>query len=70
MTTRELIGLLQQHPPEMRVVVSGYEGGVDDVGGMEEVPIKLDQNTARWYFGAHEVCGDDEEPDETALSIW
>lgn len=69
MTTRELIGLLQQHPPEMRVVVSGYEGGVDDVSGMEEVPIKLDQNTA-WYFGAHEVCEDDEEPGETALSIW
>ena len=31
MTVKELIAELQKHPPETRVVVSGYEDGLDDI---------------------------------------
>jgi hypothetical protein len=31
MTVNELIAELQKHPPEIRVVVSGYEEGTDDI---------------------------------------
>jgi len=31
MTANELIAELQKHPPETRVVVSGYEDGLDDI---------------------------------------
>lgn len=31
MTVGQLIALLQKHDPELRVVVDGYEGGLNDV---------------------------------------
>jgi len=31
MTVNELIAELRKHPPETRVVVSGYEEGFDDI---------------------------------------
>ncbi|MHB8520688.1 MAG: hypothetical protein ACYDH9_08010 [Limisphaerales bacterium] len=31
MTVNELIAELRKHPPETRVVVSGYEDGADDI---------------------------------------
>ena len=31
MTANELIAELQKYPPETRVVVSGYEDGLDDI---------------------------------------
>lgn len=31
MTAKELIAELQKHSPETRVVVSGYEDGLDDI---------------------------------------
>ena len=55
MKVLELIAQLKKYPPEMRVIVSGYEDGVDDVFGINEVPIKLNQNT-EWYYGKHEIC--------------
>lgn len=30
MTNRELIAILTQYPPDMRVLVDGYEGDMDD----------------------------------------
>jgi hypothetical protein len=57
MTIAELIEKLQKYPQDLRVVVRGYEGGVDDVDYVEETEIYLNHNTA-WYYGKHEVVKD------------
>ena len=53
MTAKELINLLQQHDPEKRVFVPGYEGGYDDVGSVETIQLKLGKHRC-WYLGRHE----------------
>lgn len=53
MTIKELIQQLQQHDPNTRVVVNGYEEGLCDIEDLEEVKIKLNVNT-EWYYGPHE----------------
>jgi hypothetical protein len=57
MTIAELIEKLQNYPQDLRVVVRGYEGGVDDVDYVEETEIYLDYYTD-WYYGTHEVVED------------
>ena len=57
MTIAELIAELQNYPQHLRVVVSGYEGGVDDIYYVKETEIYLNYNTA-WYYGKHEVVKD------------
>lgn len=54
-TVKELIEKLQEFPPETRVIVCGYEGGVDDITGVELTFIDLNVNTA-WYYGKHEIA--------------
>jgi len=39
MTVNELIAELQKHPPENRVVVSGYEEGFDDISRL--CPVRI-----------------------------
>lgn len=39
MTVNELIAELRKHPPETRVVVSGYEDGVDDISRLRPICI-------------------------------
>ena len=57
MTVRELIKILEQiEDQEVRVMVKGYERGVDDI---EDIPpaivnVALDVNE-KWYYGRHEV---------------
>jgi hypothetical protein len=68
MNVKELIEKLKQHPADMRVVLPGYEGGVDDVDYCMVLPIKLNRNTETWYYGKHEECNE-ESKDETALEI-
>ena len=53
MTVAELIEKLKEYPQDLRVVVRGYEGGVDDVSHFEELEILLDYYDA-WYYGKHE----------------
>ena len=67
MTVAELIKQLKNHPGDMRVVISGYEGGIDDVEKIDPIPIKLNCNE-EWYYGKHDTCKE-EEKDETALLI-
>lgn len=56
MTVAELIEKLKEYPQDLRVVVHGYEGGVNDVGYFEEMDIYLNYNTV-WFYGKHEeVC--------------
>jgi hypothetical protein len=60
MKVRELIEMLKSMDGDARVVISGYEGGVDDVNGCRFVTVALDVNTA-WYYGKHETIDFDRE---------
>ena len=53
MAVAELIEKLQQYPPEHRVFVDGYEGGIDDLTQVNHVFVKLDQHWEN-YYGRHE----------------
>lgn len=54
MTIAELIKELEQYPQDTRVVIRGYEGGVDDVDEVELTEIYLNRNAGIWYYGKHE----------------
>ena len=69
MKIKELIKLLEKEDPEMRVVLAGYEGGLNDVYKLEKLKIRLDANS-EWYYGTHEEVFNEEDPfDEVALQI-
>ena len=60
MTVKQLIEVLQKiEDQEVRVMVRGYEGGVDDI--MDNTPaiihVALDVNK-EWYYGKHERVDD------------
>ena len=50
MTVEELIRLLKDHPPDLRVVAQDYEDGFDDVSAerVKMVRIQLDRGTESW----------------------
>lgn len=54
MTIAELIRILQTHPPDMRVVVDGYEEGYDDLCSelVSVQDIRLDAGE-NWWEGQH-----------------
>lgn len=54
MTIAELIEKLKEYPQDLRVVVRGYEGGVNDVDRLEELDILLNYYEGELYFGRHE----------------
>lgn len=56
MTVNELIALLFRMDGERRVVVRGYEGGVNDVVEVIAIDVNLNVNDEEW-FGSHEVVG-------------
>jgi predicted mannosyl-3-phosphoglycerate phosphatase (HAD superfamily) len=58
MTIQQLIENLQQFPPEMRVIVSGYEDGYNDVSIIEEKEIAIDILN-EWYYGQHVEASDE-----------
>ena len=60
MTIHELIQLLAAHPPDMRVVVDGYEDGFDDLEShlIRVREIRLDAGEA-WWEGRHRESWDD-----------
>ena len=60
MTAKELIAKLQELPEDINIVMSGYEGGFNDIkGNFKEVEVALNYNT-EWYYGAHEEDPEDE----------
>lgn len=52
MTVRELMTILEKCEPDYKVVVCGYENGVDDVEAVRLVDLK-EQPEARWYDGSY-----------------
>lgn len=67
MRVAELVALLAKFPSTSRVLVDGYEGGLEDVSTLALVPIQADANQDRDYFGAHLI--DNETPEEMAVWI-
>jgi hypothetical protein len=51
---KDLIEKLQSFDPELMIVISGYEGGVDEAEYAIDVSLKLNVHT-EWYYGKHEV---------------
>jgi hypothetical protein len=53
MTAKELIDNLKDLPPETRICVRGYEGGIDYAQILRQVKILHNANK-EWYYGNHE----------------
>jgi hypothetical protein len=58
MKIKDLIAELQKHDPEMQVVRSGYEGGVEFVSRVLCYEVAIDVNTD-WWYGKHELIRHD-----------
>jgi hypothetical protein len=52
MTAIELINLLQEQPPEIKVVIRGYEDGYNDIRQLKPLKLRHDIN-AKWYYGEY-----------------
>lgn len=67
MTVEELIRLLEDCPPDLRVVVQGYENGFDDVLAerVKTVRIQLDRGTESWE-GRHQEFSPQKEDAPTS----
>lgn len=57
MKIKDLIKKLREFDQELPVVISGYEGGVNDVSIIKETKIDLNVNS-QWYYGDHEQNSD------------
>lgn len=57
MKVSQLIQRLQNMNPDSRVVVRGYEEGVNDVLRLARVKVKLNSNTEH-YYGQHRLVSD------------
>ena len=68
MKVKELIEALSQLDPELMVVRSGYEGGVDEIKKIKIYDIELNVNT-EWYYGKHEVLQKGDEPQNKDSTI-
>jgi hypothetical protein len=64
MNVAELIEILNQCNPELRVVVANDDGGVSDVETAKLIPIILHDSS----YGRHEPC-ESYEQDELALIL-
>lgn len=70
MTAQELMKLLQTYPPDLRVVVNGYEEGYDDLSPGQIRVVKISLNTGKHpWEGAHgEPDGLRSAPDDAKLA--
>lgn len=67
MTAKELIILLIELPPEIKIVVRGYEDGYNDIQQLK--PVKLKHNiNAEWYYG--EYFKDDSASSVDAIELY
>ena len=72
MNVEQLMRLLANHPPDLRVMVQGYEEGYDDLEADCVVAgeVSLNVNSA-WYYGRHEqaMTSDKQTSHETARAL-
>jgi hypothetical protein len=59
-SVNELIKELKKYPQDYKVLVDGYEGGLDTVISSEIINIEFDENKA-WYYGPFEEVKDSED---------
>lgn len=57
MNVEALIEQLKKYPPDTKVVIAGYEGGVREISYTGLCPIALNVND-EWYYGPHELFGE------------
>ena len=57
MKVKDLIEALQTYDQDLMVIRSGYEGGVEEVSGVQLEVIALNVHEA-WYYGSHETIDD------------
>lgn len=70
MTVEELIGALQELPSDLRVVVSGYEEGYDDLTREQIAVASIALHTGRRrYEGAHGHPDDAKNPAEVVEAV-
>jgi len=56
MTAKDLIDLLKKLPPDTRIFVKGYEGGLEDANWNNHIEnVALDFHFGSQYNGPHEV---------------
>jgi hypothetical protein len=69
LTVSQLIEILKSKPQNMRVVVTGYEGGCDDLTPLRIEEVRILLNTpGEWFNGSHEIVDFLSDPaDEIAL---
>jgi hypothetical protein len=54
MTVGELINILSEYDPNAKVVIDGYEGGVEDINTISSAKAYLNVNDD-WWYGKHEL---------------
>lgn len=57
MKVKDLLKQLQELDQESMVIISGYEGGYNEVSSADPKQIALNVNTS-WYYGCHEIVED------------
>lgn len=67
MTAKELINLLQELPPEIKIVVRGYEEGYNDIQQLKPLKLRKKMN-AKWYYG--EYFANDSEHSIDAFELY
>ena len=71
MKIKTLIEELQAFDPELRVVIDGYEGGVDDILSPKLCLVQLNTNTEHWWKGDHDVVtARDSETQKAVNAVW
>lgn len=68
MNIKELIEELKTYPPDMPVIVEGYESGYNDITEIKEISVVLNHNK-QWYYGAHADAELEELPGVKALLL-
>ena len=57
LTVEQLINELKQYPKEYKILVDGYEGGLDAILASSIVGIEYDEKKA-WYYGPFDKTND------------
>ncbi len=61
MTVKELIEKLSDFPATSKVVVSGYEGGFNNVQDVKKIAIIPHPNKEKYYYGVYDEARTQEE---------
>lgn len=70
MTVEELIAILQGHPSDLRVVVTGYEDGFDDLTPEQINVTSIALNTGKHHYeGVHGDPAEAKDPADVVEAV-